>query len=117
MITISFPHGIESNELLEFMRIQSGMIRASYAAAKNGKTEKEIRAVLKERYSDTCMDSWFQQSAIKKGIGDYKADVELGNETRIFGGKGNFIRRAEGKISNNEWKLKRLYLQVSLQKS
>ena len=108
MITIKLPITYHSSEdvdlIISIQRLQSSMIRSAYKAASFGLAEISVREELRNRFSSTQLDSWFQQSAVKSGIGMYKADVELGNSIRIFGGKHNFIRRSKGLISNEEWK-------------
>lgn len=111
MITLKFPIQLldEDKELIiRLQKQQSPMIRSAYSLAKQDKDEKGIREVLKSRFSDNELDSWFEQSSVKSGIGMFKADTELGVESRIFGGKENFIRRAKGLITNEEYKKKRL---------
>ena len=112
MITIKLPITYHSSEdadlIISIQRLQSSMIRSAYKAASFGLAEISVREELRNRFSSTQLDSWFQQSAVKSGIGMYKADVELGNSIRIFGGKHNFIRRSKGLISNEEWKECRL---------
>jgi hypothetical protein len=110
MITYKLPIQLTDDEkkmILEFQRIQSSMIRSAYKQAEYGCAEISIRQEIRDRFKDQ-LDSWFQQSAVKCGIGMFKSDHETGRSGRIFGGKGNLIRRAKGLISNEEWKQKRL---------
>ncbi len=101
--TLKLPVQItDKNFILEYQRIQSSMIRTVYSNAELG--QLELRKLLKNR----GLDSWFQQSAIKSGMGMKEADNTLNVETRIFGGKNNFIKRSKGLITNQEWKSLRL---------
>lgn len=109
MKTIKIPHNlsVEDLELIrEFRREQSSMIRTSYNMSKNGFHEKEIRHKLNDR--NYILDSWFKNSAVIQGKGMYLADKELKRDTRIFGGKNNFIRRCKNLITKDEWRNCRL---------
>ena len=118
-ITIKLPYQVSDNQtqyfelLADIRRQQSAMYRSAYSAASVGVAEISIRTDLTNRYKNQ-LDSWFLQSAIKRGIGQFKADMEgakLANKAivmRIFGGKNNLKRRANGLISNQEYKEKRL---------
>ena len=118
-ITIKFPYQISKDQtkffdlLTDMRRQQSAMYRSAYTSASFGVAEISIRSDLTERYKNQ-LDSWFLQSAIKRGIGQFKADAEgakTANKsivTRIFGGKNNLKRRAKGLISNQEFKEKRI---------
>lgn len=110
MITLKFPIQL-SEEDVEFVltqqRIQSSMIRSAYKTAELGLAEISVREKLRTQFG-TQMDSWYLQSAVKSGMGMFKADNELGVFHRIFGGKKTFIRRQKGLITNDEWKMARL---------
>ncbi len=106
MITLKLPITVsqeDGNFIHDLQRQQSPMIRAAFVQAKRELPEIEVRSVLRTRFAEQ-LDSWFVQSAVKLGIGMALADRELGVKTRIFGGRKNFIRRAKGLISNNEWR-------------
>jgi hypothetical protein len=110
MITFNLPIQLTDNDkkmILEFQRVQSSMIRTAYKQAQYECTEISVRQKVRDRFKDQ-LDSWFQQSAVKYGIGMFKSDHETGRSGRIFGGKGNLIRRAKRLISKEEWKQKRL---------
>lgn len=111
MITFKFPIqliDIEKTAILEFQRIQSSMIRSAYKQAEFGCTEISVRQEIRNRFKNQ-LDSWFQQSAVKNGIGMFKSDQEFGRTGRIFGGKRNLIKRAKGLLSRDKWKQKRLF--------
>ena len=84
------------------------MIRSAYKQASYGLAEISVRSELRNRFKTNILDSWFLQSSVKFGIGQFKADKELGVDKRIFGGKKNLGRRNNGLISNEEWKELRL---------
>ena len=122
MKTIKLPF-TQDNELFEdylndLQRIQSSIYRIAYNRASEGLHEIEIRAQIRNLFPD--VDSWIAQSAIKKGIGQFKADWELAKfkkqefkGTRIFGGKKNFLRRLKNLITKEEYqehRLETLYL-------
>jgi len=117
MLTIKLPYICNNNnyqtELHELRRIQSSCYRSAYKRAAEGLAEIEI--------SHYCRDTFpkfgwiFKESAVKKGIGQFKADWELAkfnkkefNGSRIFGGKRNFFRRLKGLITKEEYQEHRL---------
>ncbi len=122
MKTIKLPYTVEDitfNQcLLNLRRVQSSIYRVAYKRAAEGLAEIEIRTICRNLFPQ--IDSWVVQSAIKKGIGQFKVDWELAkfNKSeftgkRIFGGKKNFLRRIKGLITKEEWKecrLENLYL-------
>ena len=105
--TIKLPINLSEEEkdfVKELQKIQSSIVRCSYNASKKGLKEKDIRPILKERFQGSSLDSWFQQSSIYEGRAMFAADQETGNKTRIFGGKGNSIKRAKNLITKEQWK-------------
>ena len=107
MITLKLPIQLNQEHkdfIKELQKEQSPMIRCAYKQAEYGCLEISVREELRNRFQESRLDSWFQQSAVKSGMGMFKADDKLGNSGRIFGSKKNFIKRLEGKISNEEWK-------------
>lgn len=114
-VTMKIPHNGDVSALLPFRKEQSKVCRLAYKMASHGLTELQIRHDLKKLNIGENVDSWLIQSAIKKAIGQYKADVELDqiNGTnvagkRIFGGKKNFYDRLSGKISQEEFRTNRI---------
>ena len=122
MRTIKLPYTTEDptfNQcLLDLQRVQSSIYHVAYKRAAEGLAEIEIRTICRNLFPQ--VDSWIIQSAIKRGIGQFKADWELAKNkgedfdgSRIFGGKKNFFRRVKGLITREEWKecrLEDLYL-------
>jgi hypothetical protein len=111
MITIKLPISLTAEDakfVEEQQIVQSSMIRSAYKSASYGLAEISVRAELKSRFCDSGLDSWYQQSAVKSGMGMFKADSELGVTKRIFGGKKNLVRRSKNLITNDEWKSLRI---------
>lgn len=112
MLTLSFPIELDEETKLfikDLQKIQSPMIRTAYKQAEYGCTEISVREEVRDRFNKKSeLDSWFQQSAVKSGIGAFKSDKALNKVGRIFGSERNFIKRCKGLISNEEWKDARL---------
>jgi hypothetical protein len=124
MKTIKLPYICYSddeqflNELHGLQKTQSSIYRVAYKRASEGLAEIEIRSSCRNLFPNT--DSWVIQSAVKKGIGQFKADWELAKSKgeeftgkRIFGGKKNFFRRIKNLITHDqfqEFKIENLYL-------
>lgn len=96
----------------ELQRQQSAVIRSAYVVSSVFDSEVKIRQHLKDRFykkpAYMMMDSWFIQSALYSGKGSALADSKLGVESRCYGGRKNFSDRASDKISNEDFKIKRL---------
>lgn len=110
MITLKFPIQLSEEDakfIKELQIAQSSMIRTAYKQASYGCAEISVRAEIRTRFKDQ-LDSWFQQSAVKCGIGMFRADYETDRTSRVFGGVKNLVRRSKGLISNEEWKELRL---------
>lgn len=123
---------LSANEYLQAMqRQQSVAIRMVYSQCvkqmkeQGGDTvridEKPIRTYLNSFDNQfILLDSWWLQSAVKIGIGMFKSDLErMGQDfkPRVFGGKGQFIRKAKGLISHDEWQQSRLHNLVTIGES
>lgn len=117
MKTIKLPYTCTDENfgesLSELQRIQSSIYRIAYKRASEGLAEIEIRSICRNLFPQ--VDSWITQSAVKKGIGQFKADWELAKfnkveftGNRIFGGKKNFFERMRGMISKEEYQESRL---------
>lgn len=110
MITVTFPiilNKDESSLIRKMQKEQSSIIRCVYKMAQSGIDEKSMRHILSEKYP-SVLDSWYKQSAIYSGRGMFSSDKSRNIKSRIFGGKLNLIKRAKGKITNLEWKEKRI---------
>ena len=103
MLTIKIPYmSDKSEEIRKLQEDYSPVIRSSYVRAMSGWKEVDIRSYCRDMYPDR--DSWFLQSCVKEGMTHAATDIATKRTKRIFGGKKNFHLRAEGKISNTEWK-------------
>lgn len=111
MITLTFPIALSPDDqkfIGDIQRAQSPIVRCAYKQASYGLAEISVREEVRNRFSNSTLDSWFQQSAVKSGIGMFKADHETKRETRVFGGKKNFVRRCKGLITQDQWRELRL---------
>ena len=117
MKTIKIPYTNDDPEfksiLLDWQKTQTPIYHIAYKRASEGLAEIEIAAICRKLFPG--VDSEVTGSAIRKGIGQFKADWELAkhngvdfNGSRIFGGKKNFLKRVKGLITNEEWKELRL---------
>ena len=99
MKTLKIPFtcfkGDFESHLKELQRIQTSIYHVAYNRASEGLCEIEIRSICRTLFPE--IDSWVVQSAIKKGMGQFKADWELARNKnrefsgkRIFGGKKSF---------------------------
>ena len=105
-LKIKYTSSPEFQELLkEYRREQSTVIRTAFKKLQEGKTQNEIRAVLKERTSLPHMDSWWIQSAIAEAQTMFSA---YGKRKVIFGGKGSLKRFLKGLITKDDLKESRL---------
>jgi predicted transposase len=92
-------------ELLKIMSQYSSACHYAYNRTIENKSEKEIRPLLKK----FNIGSWLQQCAIKDAISIKTSRDELEEPYNIiFGGKENFYKRLQGKITKAEWKICRL---------
>lgn len=123
MKTIKIPYTCDAgehflNELRNVQKIQSSIYRVAYKRASEGLAEIEVRLICRNLFPN--IDSWIIQSAVKKGIGQFKADWELAKSKceeftgkRIFGGKKNFFRRIKNLITHDQFqesRIENLYL-------
>ena len=96
MKTISLA--IDSPDLNQIRKIQSGIIKQAYNLARKGHDFKSIKVLLPQN-----IDGHLYRSGIQKGIDIHTAAIATGQEKIIFGGRKNFIRRCKGLISKEEW--------------
>jgi len=104
MKTIKLPYK-SSEDLIPILKQYSSVVRYSYNRFLEGKTEKEVRNLTKSLKNINLLNSWLVQCAIKDGKAIH---ARSGNKKVIFGEKKNFILRCRGKISKEEYQLKRL---------
>jgi IS605 OrfB family transposase len=104
MKTIKLPYKSSEN-LTSVLKQYSNVVRYSYNRFLENNTEKDTRHLTKSLNNIDLLNSWLVQCAIK----DAKAiHTRFQNKKVIFGGKKNFINRLKGKISKEEYQLKRL---------
>jgi hypothetical protein len=104
MITLKLPYKSEFN-FLELNKEYSKIKRISYNLFRKGTKEKEIRSFIKNNIKLNFCDSWITQCAILEGKESHK---RFPDKNIIFGGKYNFKQRCLNKITNEEFKLKRI---------
>ena len=104
MKTIKLPYKT-TEDLTSILKQYSNVVRYSYNRFLEGKTERDIRELSKSMNNIDLLNSWLIQCGIKDG----KAiQTRFKNEKVIFGGKKNFIKRIKGKITKEEFSLRRL---------
>jgi len=105
--TIKLPYATmpQAAELIaQWRRAQSVVSRVAYNRVREGKTDKEILDLLRA-LPQGRLDSWLTGSALRRAKAINRAHPEA---PVVFGGKRQFKLRAQGKISKEEWKAKRL---------
>ena len=90
----------DSAIIAEWQRHRAAATRTSYTNA-DGRSEKELRDLLKARFPDHPLGSWDLHCAAREGLALRK---KVPDGFMIFGGKANLQRRQKGLISNTEWK-------------
>lgn len=104
MTTIKLPYTF-SEDITTILKQYSSIVHYSYNRLLEGSTEKDIRALIKGLNNIETLNSWI----IQCGIRDAKAIRARTRDSKIvFGGKFNLRQRLKGKISKEEYRLKRL---------
>jgi len=85
-------------------KAQSVVIRTAYNRVREGKKDKEILDLLRVMPQGK-LDAWLTLSALKRARALHRASPD---RTVVFGGRHNLQLRAQGKITAEEWKAKRL---------
>ena len=103
-IKIKYKTTNENISLIKtYQRQYSSCLHYVYNRTLENLSQKEIKEKVKSLSNINILDSWFIQSAI------FDAKVLCQKDNKIvFGGKKNFFNRLKGKISKDEYKLKRL---------
>lgn len=103
MQTIRIPWRANPDDRLTIETWQRHRAAATRAAYRNapGRSEKDLRDLLKARFPKHPLGSWDLHCAAREGLA-LRKKVPEGN--MIFGGKTNLQRRQKGLISNFEWK-------------
>jgi len=104
MITIKLPYKTEY-DMLPILKQYSSVLRFSYNRFLEGIKEKEVRFATKSMCNIGLLNSWLVQCAILDGKAVQK---RFKKEKVVFGGKYLLKQRVTGKISKEEYKLRRL---------
>ena len=99
---MTVPQAIET--IAQWRKAQSVVIRTAYNRVREGKKDKEILDLLRV-IPQGKLDSWLTLSALKRARALHRANP---GRPVVFGGKHNLQLRAQGKITADEWKAKRL---------
>ena len=104
MKTIKLPYQT-TEDLTCLLKQYSNVVRYSYNRLLEGKSEKDIRLLSKSLNSIDLLNSWMIQCGIRDAGVVYK---RFGKEKVVFGGKLNFSRYLNHKISKETFKKNRL---------
>ena len=105
MQTLKIKYKTSEEDLMcieEYMRQYSYCLHISFNRLKDGFTQNEIEHYLKTMNNLPLMNSWFIKCAAYN-CKSFKDKIKV-----IFGGRRNFIQRCQGKITKEEFRLKRL---------
>ena len=108
MITIKLPYKCQdetfNSSLNNLRRVQSSFVRSAYQLFQSCQSQFDVQKD-KTLSSKFEIGSWFRQSGLMlaKSIHTRNKDEKV-----IFGGKINLLKRAQGKLSKEEWRAKRL---------
>ncbi len=104
-----FPSKEEAGKLDLLMKHQSTCMRSAYKRICEGKTKSEIDRFLKNLYPE--LNSRYRRDGYFRALVNYEVAVKLEKigllnsiEKVIFGGRKNFQRREQGKLTSEEWK-------------
>ena len=108
MITlkIKYTTTVEGLNLIkEYRKQYSSVLRYSYNRRFEGANEKDTEHLLNTLNNISLIKSYLKRCAVKNASQLLRSDEE---KQIIFGGKNNFIRRCQNKISKSEFNEKRL---------
>ncbi len=104
-IKLSYTTTPQAAEIIaQWRKAQSVVTRMAYNRIREGKKDKEILDLLRAMPQGR-LDSWLTLSSLKRAKAIHRANP---NKTVVFGGKHNLQLRAQGKITQDEWRAKRL---------
>jgi len=103
MQTIRIPWRASAEDRLTIETWQRHRAAATRTAYRNatGRSEKDLRNLLKARFPKHPLGSWDLHCAAREGLALRK---KAPDGSMIFGGKTNLQRRQKGLICNAEWK-------------
>ena len=113
MQTLSIPYACAPDDaafLERLRRVQSAAIRTAYANAE-GRSETDLRDLVKARHAGAEIDAWLLHCATREGLTKRKLRPD---GKMVFGGRRNLERRRDGLIGPEEWKALRLLPMISL---
>ncbi len=96
------PQAVEI--IAQWRKAQSVVIRTAYNRVREGKKDKEILDLLRVMPQGK-LDSWLTLSALKRARALHRTSP---GRTVVFGGRHHLQLRAQGRITAQEWKAKRL---------
>ena len=103
MKTIKIPYIGTIDNLLDYRKQFSNVVRYSYNRFIDNQSKKDIRNDVKLLNNIELMNSWLLYCAVDEAERLYKI-----GENIIFGGKSNFIQRLKNKITKEQFQEKRL---------
>ena len=89
--------------ILSYQKQFSNCMHVMFNRLKENKSQKECRDIASSLNNINLLDSWMRVCALGKA-----QNILMTSKNVIFGGKGNFIKRCQGKISKEEFKNKRI---------
>ena len=105
IITMKIRYKVSSDDdkarILEYIKNYNSVLRFTYNRVQDGVVSIKELTTLQNSMNNIFVDSWFKRSAIYEAKAYQKDKV-------IFGGKKLFFDRLKGKISKEEYRLKRL---------
>ena len=98
----------EANEndkklILSYQKQFSNCLHVMFNRLKENRSLKECRDIASNLNNISLLDSWMKVCALSKA-----QNILMTSKDVIFGGKGNFIKRCQRKISKEEFKKKRI---------
>ena len=101
VLKIKYQTDKESLDIIQnYMKQYSSVQHFVYNRIQEGKLQKDIKQQIKLLNNIDLLDSWFIQSANYESKFLYNL---IGNKKVIFGGRKNFIKRCQNKISYDEF--------------
>ena len=106
MQTIKLRYEADENNkklILSYQKQFSNCMHVMFNRLKESKSLKECRDIAASLNNINLLDSWMKVCALGKA-----QNILMTSKNVIFGGKGNFIKRCQGKISKEEFKANRI---------
>ena len=105
IITMKIRYNVSSDKdkirILKYIKNYNNVLRFTYNRMQDGKRKHKDVTALQNSMNNIFIDSWFKESA-------YINVKMIQKDKIIFGGKKLFFNRLKGKISKEEFKLKKL---------